>query len=55
MTENNNGVLKQIRLRQDAIDVLNKYPGKTPSERILQMESKINLLNDLIDKFSSKR
>jgi hypothetical protein len=40
----------QVRLREDALKVLNGYPGANPSERILQMQSKILLLQELIEK-----
>ena len=42
------------RLRQEALDVLSKYPGRDASERILQMQTKIDTLQGIVNAFIKK-
>ncbi len=42
------GISVQVRLRPDALKILESYPGQNPSEKILQMDSKIKTLTEII-------
>ena len=42
------------RLREEALAVLSKYPGRDASERILQMQTKIDTLQGIVNAFIKK-